>query len=62
MRQDFWPKAEEEGELPKEAKNEWMMDNSADIESGFRSGSDPEDKIGVLNEGTVDSAYFSSES
>lgn len=62
MRQDLSQKAEEEGELPKEPKNEWLMDNSADIESGFRSGSDPEDKMGALNEGTVDSAYFSSDS
>ena len=27
MRQDLSQKAEEEGELPKEPKNEWLMDN-----------------------------------
>ena len=62
VRQEFSPKLEEEGELPKEIKNDWPMEDSADVDSGFRSGSDPEERRGVVNEGTVDSAYFSSDS
>ena len=43
MRGEFSPKMEEEGQIIEKNKSVWPNGSSGEDDSGFRSGSDPED-------------------
>lgn len=57
---EFSPKIGEDGQIQKEGRSHWPNMSSGE-EDGFRSASEAGEH-GRNNEGTVDSAYFSSDS